>query len=178
MRLTPLLIGLTVLALASARDVSACECASGGPPCQNAFQVDAVFAGTVRSMVPLPEDGPPLRPGEMRIPQTVRVEFYTVVPFRGLQGSNVTVLTAGSGPASRILAIRPESWRHFGDGGNGLHRLFAEAGALQPSSCRWSEFMVLAHEFAQLCFRFERRRSVHAVSRLSSVLRTFHQDGL
>ncbi len=99
MRLSRLLIGLTVLTLASARDVSACECAAGGPPCQNAFQVDAVFAGTVRSIVPLPEDGPPLRPGEMRIPQTVRVEFDTVVPFRGLQVSNVTVLTAGSGPA-------------------------------------------------------------------------------
>ena len=99
MRLSRLLVGLTVMALASVRDVSACVCASGSPPCQNAFQVDAVFAGTVRSVVPLPEDGPPLRPGEMRIPQTVRVEFDTVVPFRGLQGSNVTVLTAGSGPA-------------------------------------------------------------------------------
>lgn len=99
MRLSRLLIGLTVLTLASASDVLACSCVSGGPPCQSAFQVDAVFAGTVRSIVPLPEDGPPLRPGEMRIPRTLRVEFDTVVPFRGLQGSNVTVLTAGSGPA-------------------------------------------------------------------------------
>jgi hypothetical protein len=55
MRLSPLSIGLTVLALASARDVFACECPSAGPPCQNAFQVDAVFAGTVRSIVPLQE---------------------------------------------------------------------------------------------------------------------------
>jgi hypothetical protein len=99
MRLSRLLIGLTMLTLASAKDVSACECASGGPPCQNTFQVDVVFAGTVRSIVPLPEDEPPLRPGEMQIPQTVRVEFDTVVPFRGLQVSNVTVLTAGSGAA-------------------------------------------------------------------------------
>lgn len=106
MRLSRLLIGLAVLTLGSARDVSACECASGGPPCQNTFQVDAVFAGTVRSIVPLPEDGPPLRPGEMRIPQTVRVEFDTVVPYRGLQGSNVTVLTAGSGPACGYTSNR------------------------------------------------------------------------
>ena len=33
-----------------ARDADACECASSGPPCQNAFQVDAVFVGTLRSM--------------------------------------------------------------------------------------------------------------------------------
>ncbi len=99
MRVVPSLIGLTLLTLASVSDAWACECASGGPPCQNAFQVDAVFAGTVRSISPLPDDGPPLRPGEMRIPRTVRVEFDSVVPFRGNQASNVSVLTAGSGPA-------------------------------------------------------------------------------
>jgi hypothetical protein len=100
MKLLRLLVGLTVLTLASTSDALACSCPSSGPPCQNAFQVDVVFAGTVRSVVPLPEDDlPPLRPGEMRIPRTVRVEFDTVVPFRGTPGSKVTVLTAGSGPA-------------------------------------------------------------------------------
>jgi hypothetical protein len=100
MKLLGLLVGLTVLTLASTSDALACSCPSSGPPCQNAFQVDVVFAGTVRSVVPLPDDDlPPLRPGEMRIPRTVRVEFDTVVPFRGTPGSNVTVLTAGSGPA-------------------------------------------------------------------------------
>ncbi len=98
MKVVRLLVGLTVLTLASSNDGFACSCRSSGPLCQNAFQVDVVFAGTVRSIVVLPEDGPPLRPGEMRIPQTVRVEFDAVVPFRGLQVSNVTVLTAGSGP--------------------------------------------------------------------------------
>src|ERR671936_356636 len=99
MRRAPLLIGLWMLTLGSTRDALACECASGGPPCQHAFQVDAVFAGTVRSIVRLPEDAPPLGPGEMRIPRTVRVEFNDVVPFRGLQASNVNLLTPGSGPA-------------------------------------------------------------------------------
>ena len=67
MRLSRLLVGLTVLSLMPTSDVWACSCSSSGPPCQAVFQVDVVFAGTVRSVVPLPEDGPPLRPGEMRI---------------------------------------------------------------------------------------------------------------
>ena len=50
MQFARLLIGLTTLmVLARAGDASACSCPSSGPPCQNAFQVDAVFAGTVRT---------------------------------------------------------------------------------------------------------------------------------
>lgn len=93
------LFSATLLVLVAARDALACSCPSSGPPCQNAFQVDAVFAGTVRSISPLPEDGPPLRPSEMRIPRTLQVEFDAVLPFRGIQASTVSVLTAGSGPA-------------------------------------------------------------------------------
>ncbi len=55
MKLVRLLVGLTVLTLASSNDGFACSCPSSGPPCQNAFQVDVVFAGTVRSIVPLPD---------------------------------------------------------------------------------------------------------------------------
>jgi hypothetical protein len=99
-RVTPLVIGLAgVLSLAPASDAFACSCGPSGPPCQNAFQVDAVFAGTVRNISALPEDGPPLRPGEARIPRAVRVEFASVAGFRGIQGSMVSVVTAGSGPA-------------------------------------------------------------------------------
>jgi hypothetical protein len=97
MKLVRLLIGLTVLTLTSTSDALACSCSSSGPPCQNTFQVDVVFAGTVRTIVPLPEDGPPLRPGEMRIPKTVRVQFDTVVPFRGLQVSNAGIKTGPNG---------------------------------------------------------------------------------
>jgi hypothetical protein len=102
MRIARLLTGfaaLTALTLATARDARACECASSGPPCQNAFQVDAVFAGTVRNISALPDDGPPLRPGEARIPRAVRVEFADLVAFRGIEASTVSVVTAGSGPA-------------------------------------------------------------------------------
>src|SRR5690349_13953549 len=99
MRVAQLLTGFVVLALAPGSQAFACSCEASGPPCQNAFRVDAVFAGTVRSISPLPDDRPPLPPGEMRIPRTVRVEFDAVVSFRGIQASNVSVLTAGSGPA-------------------------------------------------------------------------------
>ena len=53
MRLLRLLVGLAVLTLVSTSDALACSCPSSGRPCQNAFQVDVVFAGTARN-VPLP----------------------------------------------------------------------------------------------------------------------------
>jgi hypothetical protein len=90
---------LTVVILTPAADVLACSCPSSGPPCQNAFQVDAVFAGTVRSISALPDDGPPLRPGEARIPLAVRVDFAAVMTFRGIPAPTVSVVTPGSGPA-------------------------------------------------------------------------------
>lgn len=90
---------LTVLTLTSVSDALACSCPSPGPPCQSSFRVDVVFAGTVRSITTLPDDG--LAQNEGSIPQTVRVEFDTVVPLRGLEGSNVgsnvMVLTNGDG---------------------------------------------------------------------------------
>jgi len=103
MRGARLRVGLTVLFLAMFGPIPeawACSCASSGPPCQAAFQVDAIFAGRVQSISPLPDDDlPPLRPGEARIPRTVRVDFVAVQGFRGLEAATVSVLTAGSGPA-------------------------------------------------------------------------------
>jgi hypothetical protein len=58
-----------------------------------------VFAGTVRSVSALPDDGPPLRPGEARIPHAVRVEFAEVGTFFGIEASTVSVVTAGGGAA-------------------------------------------------------------------------------
>ncbi len=81
MRITRLLIGWTTLAgltLVPTAEAWACQCEPTGPPCQNAFQVDAVFAATARSISALPEDGPPLRPGAGRIPRAVRVDFGDV----------------------------------------------------------------------------------------------------
>ena len=107
MRIAWLFIGVSLLALVSARDALACSCPSSGPPCQNAFQVDAVFAGTVRRISALPEDGPPLRSGEMRIPRTLRVEFDSALPCRGIQASSVCALSPCRSRSSRVR--RPRS---------------------------------------------------------------------
>jgi carboxypeptidase family protein len=101
---------LAVVTFAPARDARACSCERSGPPCQNAFQVDAVFEGTVQSVIALPDEGPPLRPGEFRIPRTVRVEFAAVVGYRGMQASTASVLTAGSGPACGYTFKRAERY--------------------------------------------------------------------
>jgi hypothetical protein len=103
MRVTRLGIGLTALAglmLVTTGEARACSCGPSGPPCQNAFQVDAVFAATVRTIVALPDDDEPqIPPGSTRIPRTVRVEFTDVVAYRGIQTPTVSVITAGTGPA-------------------------------------------------------------------------------
>ncbi len=90
---------LLVLTLACVSDVWACSCEDPGPPCQDAFRVDAIFSGTVRSITELPDDRPPLRPNEARIPLAVRVDFDTIAGFRGINGPTASIVTAGSGPA-------------------------------------------------------------------------------
>ena len=90
---------LTGLLFAPVGTALACSCADPGPSCQNTFQVDAVFTGTVLSITALPDDGPPLRPGEARMPRSLRVELSIGEAFRGIQGSTVSLTTAGSGPA-------------------------------------------------------------------------------
>jgi hypothetical protein len=90
-----------LLLVIPARYAAACSCESSGPSCQNYFRVDAVFAGTVTSISEVPDpDAPPLRPDELRIPRSVRVEFALSNAFRGgITGATVSVRTAGSGPA-------------------------------------------------------------------------------
>jgi hypothetical protein len=77
----------------------ACSCQSPGEPCQNAFQADGVFAGTVRSISPVPDNLPPLRPGEERLATTLRVEFENIERFTIPLAATTSVLTPGSGPA-------------------------------------------------------------------------------
>jgi hypothetical protein len=98
-RLATRLLALVALSFVPWTDASACSCAPSGAPCQNTFQTDAVFSGTVRSITEIPADGPPLRPNEMRFPRGFRVEFDIISAYRGIEGSTTTILTAGSGPA-------------------------------------------------------------------------------
>src|SRR5688572_14923283 len=90
-------MALLLMILATGTDALACSCGPSGPSCQNTFQSDAVFSGTVRTITIIPEEGPPLRPNEFRFPRGFRVEFDVIAAFRGVETPTVTVLTSGNG---------------------------------------------------------------------------------
>src|SRR5471030_2669781 len=113
-------IAFLLVTLAAVPAARACSCQSSGPPCQNYFQVDAVFAGTVQSIVPMPDDNPPFR--------KVRVEFTAVTPFRGTQGATATVLTADSGAACGYDFTKGEQYLVFA-------RRETPGAALETSIC-------------------------------------------
>ena len=84
---------ITVLvAVAWAHPADACSCLPSGPPCQNLFQSDVVFVGTVTGIRP------------MRTPETERlvlerriVAFNVEKGVRGINGSAVDVRTGSGG---------------------------------------------------------------------------------
>ena len=84
---------ITVLvAVAWAHPADACSCLPSGPPCQNLFQSDVVFVGTVTGIRP------------MRAPETERlvlerriVAFNVEKGVRGINGSAVDVRTGSGG---------------------------------------------------------------------------------
>jgi 5-hydroxyisourate hydrolase-like protein (transthyretin family) len=84
-------VGVAVLCLVAlcSRDAAACSCEAAGPPCQNAFRVDAVFLGTVRTMTTL---GTPDSPFPRRL-----VVFAVERAFRGAEGPAVEVTTGMGG---------------------------------------------------------------------------------
>jgi hypothetical protein len=101
MRSSTVAIGLAafVMLVAVTTDAAACSCEQPGPPCQNAFRVDAVFSGVVRRITAIDEDGTPLAANESRFPRAYRVDFQILDRFRGIEGNTVTIFTAGNGAA-------------------------------------------------------------------------------
>lgn len=84
---------LTLLMTALAPDASACVCGTGGPPCQNYFDVDAVFLGTVQTISSIEvTDDPAYPPYPRRI-----VRFAVTRAFKGVQGTSVEVTTGAGG---------------------------------------------------------------------------------
>jgi 5-hydroxyisourate hydrolase-like protein (transthyretin family) len=95
-RFVPILL---LLMLVAARDAEACSCMASGPPCQSYFEVQAVFAGTVRSITPIgapPTWGP-----------SVRVEFEEAIGFRGVDGETQSVVTSVADGASCGYGFKP-----------------------------------------------------------------------
>jgi hypothetical protein len=131
-------IALAIVMLVPAGDAFACSCPPSGPSCQNAFQVDAVFAGTVHHITELRDDETPLQPGETRLPRAIRVGFSGVVGYRGIATAVATVLTAGSEPACGyrfkqgerylVYATRSDDGSGFVTGICSRTRLVADAG--------------------------------------------------
>jgi hypothetical protein len=80
-----------VLALVfSVGKAEACTCPSSGPPCQNVFQVDAVFVGTVQTISEI--EHTPDSPYRRR-----RVVLAIERAFRGVQGTTAEVVTGMGG---------------------------------------------------------------------------------
>src|SRR5439155_8452653 len=85
---------LILLGTAFAVRADACSCMSSGPPCQNYFQVEAVFSGTVRSIpqIDVKDDAPYDQPRRQRL-----VHFTVERAFRGIQGATADVTTGFGG---------------------------------------------------------------------------------
>jgi hypothetical protein len=86
----------TIVVLASlvahtgARDAGACSCISSGPPCQAAWNADAVFAGSVRSIEVTTEE----IPGSTRILETV-VHFEVDQPLLNAVEGRIDIVSTG-----------------------------------------------------------------------------------
>ena len=77
-----------------ADDAAACSCIAPGPPCQNAFQADAVFSGIVRSITVIPDDRP-TEPGHVSLAAgPYQIQLTKVVELLGIQGAEVEITTA------------------------------------------------------------------------------------
>jgi hypothetical protein len=92
MRYVIRIITMLLVAVAWAHPAGACSCLPSGPPCQNLFQSDVVFVGTVTGLRP------------MRTPETERlvlerriVAFNVEKGIRGINGSAVDVRTGSGG---------------------------------------------------------------------------------
>jgi hypothetical protein len=84
---------MLLVAAACAPPAEACSCVSSGPPCQNFFQSEAVFVGTVTGIRPLQVDSSDRPTFDRRV-----VAFKVENGVRGVQGATVEVRT-GNGDA-------------------------------------------------------------------------------
>src|SRR5262245_28995952 len=91
MRLRPIgPLAAVLLFMAFPAKADACSCPSPGPPCQNFFQVDAVFVGTAKTISEI--EGTPDVPSYRRL-----VLFAIEDAFRGVQGTVAEVVTGTGG---------------------------------------------------------------------------------
>src|SRR5687767_14278844 len=91
MRSTLRIMVLMLIAGGCARAADACSCMSSGPPCQNFFQSEAVFVGTVTAIATAETTGDRVAP-PVYTPRRV-VAFMVEKGVRGIQSATVDVRT-------------------------------------------------------------------------------------
>lgn len=101
MRWSILLPALALFLAADTRDARACSCLPSGPPCEDYFESDVVFVGTVRSITPVPA---------AHYSASVRVEFDNIASSRGVEGTAVTAFTANNAAACGFAFRRGERY--------------------------------------------------------------------
>jgi hypothetical protein len=114
------LVLVAALALAPAEDARACSCVSSGPPCQEAWSVDAVFSGTVHSI----QVGQTTDP--RGVAETAVVRFTVDEPFINVAGRSVDVTVT---PMS-TCAYRFQTGRKYL-----IYARKLESGVLSTSIC-------------------------------------------
>jgi hypothetical protein len=109
------LIAAFVLLLISgfARNVLACSCFEGGPPCQQFGTTDAVFLGRVTRITHFEVDVDGGFPGERHT--YLRVRFQVQAAFRGVEGREVEVVTSASGSSCGYGFERNETYVVYAD---------------------------------------------------------------
>jgi hypothetical protein len=84
MRWSILLSALTTLLAVNVPDALACSCVPPKPPRESYLASDVVIIGTVKSIT---------RVAGARSEARLRVDFHDVIPYRGAEGTSVTIFT-------------------------------------------------------------------------------------
>jgi hypothetical protein len=87
-----ILLLFAVILILRVEPAGACSCGPVAPPCADYWHADAIFRGRVEAIDPEPSASVDPFPGKL-------VRFTVLEPFLGVDGPQVTVWTAGTGPA-------------------------------------------------------------------------------
>jgi len=109
----PIAAFILLLISGFARNVLACSCLEGGPPCQEFGATDAVFLGRVTRITGFKEAVDGGIPGERHA--YLRVRFEVQAAFRGVQGREVEVVTNASGSMCGYGFERNETYVVYAD---------------------------------------------------------------
>jgi hypothetical protein len=111
-RVALLTFALTVLVVGTARS---CSCMPPGSPRQELEESDAVFAGIATHVSPGYD-----RVGDTLRPKPRRIRFSVLAAWKGVNGKQVTVTTASSGPACGYDFVPGDTYLVYANGRFGM----------------------------------------------------------